>query len=204
VPADTSWQTPSTEIGSGSYRTHFPPPPSPSRSAAATRRGAPKALGPAARRPGTDLAATGCGHGRSARGRQRDARQGLRGEGSGSAGDPYRPRRGLAGRRTARPRERSRWKGVRRLFPITFFGHNRCGDRSRARSGRNHKRHNAGSRQYDQRAIQSRCDACMPELQSRPQAVHDEPVPGSKKLIPKIKSDGGSDCPAGRGHACVC
>jgi hypothetical protein len=43
-------------------RRRFPPPPSPSRSL--PRRGPPKPLGPAARRPGPDPRPTGRGHGR--------------------------------------------------------------------------------------------------------------------------------------------
>ena len=58
----------------------------------------------AARRPRAGPRSAGCRHGRSARWRERIALPGLQGEGSQSAGDPHRPRRGLAGRRTVRPR----------------------------------------------------------------------------------------------------
>jgi hypothetical protein len=90
---DHSRQTPSTEIGSGSYRKHFWPPPSPSRSAAQ----------PASQR---SKSAQRRGHGRFARRRQRDAVPGLQGQESRSAGNAHQPRRGLAGRRDSAARER--------------------------------------------------------------------------------------------------
>jgi hypothetical protein len=55
------------------------------------RRGAPKALGPAARRPRPDLAAAGRGDGRSARRRQRVAGARLQGQESRPAGDAHDP-----------------------------------------------------------------------------------------------------------------